>query len=165
LVLDIGCGTGRYSYLFNGTLVGLDLSYKYLRKAKNDKNHYVQGDSSHLSFKGAAFNTIFSVGLFHHLNDNSARKTINEIVRCAREDSKIIIIDPLLPKRKFDFMGYLFVWLDRGNFIRGRDALHRILCCNYSVRLLEEGHISKSYPYNPYFYVLTKQPKEIRQVD
>jgi SAM-dependent methyltransferase len=154
LVLDMGCGTGRYSYLFDGNLVGFDLSFNYLRKAK-DKNHYVQGNSSFLPFKGDTFNTILSVGLFHHLDDTDALKTIDELVRCAKQKSKIILLDPLLPKKKYDIIGYIFVWLDRGSYFRGLEKFKKTLGYNTSIKIIKSGHISRSYPYNLHYFVIT----------
>lgn len=76
LVLDAGCGSGRYLKLirdWNGTAVGLDYSFAIDSAAENlwpDGNvHLVQGDILNPPFRRAVFDSVFSSGVIHHTPD------------------------------------------------------------------------------------------------
>ena len=71
LVLEIACGTSRYSVLFNGDkYVGLDFSEAMLKLAKNKYPHqqYVKADAFHLPFKEGVFKIVFASRFVHHYN-------------------------------------------------------------------------------------------------
>ncbi len=76
LVLDAGCGMGRYSDVAlkaGAEVVAVDLSYavdsafKNLRQYQNV--HVVQADIFNLPFKKEIFHSIFSIGVLHHTPD------------------------------------------------------------------------------------------------
>lgn len=76
LVLDAGCGTGRYSEvaLKNGaTVIGVDLSYSvdvaYANMGGNPNAHFIQADIMNLPLRHEAFDFIFSFGVLHHTPD------------------------------------------------------------------------------------------------
>ncbi len=76
LVLDAGCGSGRYLKLirdWNGTAVGLDYSFAIDSAASNlwpdERVHLVQGDILNPPFKRAVFDSVFSSGVIHHTPD------------------------------------------------------------------------------------------------
>jgi len=69
LVLEIACGTSRFSNLFSeNEYVGLDFSEAMLRCAKNKfpNQQYVKADAFHLPFKDGAFNVVFASRFVHH---------------------------------------------------------------------------------------------------
>ena len=79
VVLDAGCGAGRYMAIVREygvqDIVGIDLSMGGLLKANsilrevanNGHFHLVQGDIIRPPFKHEVFDTIFSIGVLHHL--------------------------------------------------------------------------------------------------
>lgn len=76
LVLDAGCGVGRYSEIVKkhgGVVVGLDLSYAVDSAFKNiglEKDvHIIQGDILNPPFKKEVFDFIYSFGVLHHTPD------------------------------------------------------------------------------------------------
>ena len=76
LVLDAGCGMGRYVEIvrkFGGTIVGMDLSYAVDAAFKNigfeENVHIIQGDIFKPPFKKGIFNFIYSFGVLHHTPD------------------------------------------------------------------------------------------------
>ncbi|MCP5062686.1 MAG: methyltransferase domain-containing protein [Ignavibacteriae bacterium] len=75
LVLDVGCGNGRYCYaatLQGANVIGVDLNDAIHFTYKNVKKHgvqCVQGDILNLPFKKDTFNFIFSIGVLHHTQD------------------------------------------------------------------------------------------------
>lgn len=73
LVLDAGCGMGRFTEIAancKAIVVGIDLSLAVesarnnLKKRKNC--HFIQADIFHLPFREKTFDTIFSIGVLHH---------------------------------------------------------------------------------------------------
>lgn len=74
LVLDVGCGYGRYSYAaleFGGKeVIGIDLSRAvesaYANTIEYPNIHILQADTFYLPFKEEIFDVIFSIGVLHH---------------------------------------------------------------------------------------------------
>jgi SAM-dependent methyltransferase len=76
LVLDAGCGMGRYADIvtkYGGIVVGIDLSYAIESAFKNiglrDNVHIIQGDILKPPFKDEIFDFIYSFGVLHHTPD------------------------------------------------------------------------------------------------
>jgi SAM-dependent methyltransferase/uncharacterized protein YbaR (Trm112 family) len=76
LVLDGGCGNGRYMFQSikrGAEVVGIDLSqaievaYENLREYK--QGHFVQADLFHLPFRTGSFDAAFSLGVLMHTGD------------------------------------------------------------------------------------------------
>jgi SAM-dependent methyltransferase len=79
LVLDAGCGMGRYSLVaakLGGEVVAVDVSESLLRVAEaartNPRLHPVEGDLLHPPFKPGAFDLVYSHGVLHHTSDTKA---------------------------------------------------------------------------------------------
>jgi SAM-dependent methyltransferase len=76
LVLDVGCGTGRYvdvAEKMGAIVVGVDLSFAVDSAQKNlgsrNNVHLVQADIFHLPFRTKSFDVIYSLGVLHHTPD------------------------------------------------------------------------------------------------
>lgn len=73
LVLDAGCGSGRYidvALKWGAEVVGFDLSYSVDEALDNfglqERLHLVQADVFSPPFREAAFDYIYSIGVLHH---------------------------------------------------------------------------------------------------
>lgn len=73
LVLDVGCGTGRFMEIglkHGAEVVGIDLSFAVdvaqENIGKNKNAHIVQADIFNLPFKNESFDKVFSIGVLHH---------------------------------------------------------------------------------------------------
>jgi SAM-dependent methyltransferase len=87
-VLDIGCGTGRFSRVFSGfgaRVVGIDLSRTMLLQAKGQGSAgaYLEGSALRLPFKDNAFDLAVSVNVFNHLS--SYEQAVDEMCRVSRK--------------------------------------------------------------------------------
>src|SRR5271157_3493785 len=97
MVLDVGCGTGvLFDYVASeaAMTVGLDISEKTLRVARERAKHYdrvhlVWADADNMPFKGQVFDKVFAMTLLQ--NTPSATDTIKEIYRVAKEEALVVI--------------------------------------------------------------------------
>jgi SAM-dependent methyltransferase len=93
LVLDVGCGMGRYTRLVQGlgaTAVGLDLS-KAVDAAKErwPKGWFVQADIMAPPFDPGTFNLVYSFGVLHHLSD--PRRGFQACFRLVQPNGRILV--------------------------------------------------------------------------
>ena len=118
-ILDQGCGTGEYSLLFKDRYFGLDNNKDYIQGAsKNYPGNFILGDATNMKLKQNSFDVVFSVGLHHHLNDELAKKAINQALRVTKKGGKVVIVDAMMPKNKFNIIGYFLRKIDRGGEVR-----------------------------------------------
>ncbi len=96
LVLDAGCGNGRYTKaaeMYGGEVIGVDISDAVDAAYENTKNekkiHIVQGDLFKLPFRKNLFDFIFSNGVLMHTGD--ARKAFLSILSHLKDDGAITI--------------------------------------------------------------------------
>jgi len=98
LVLDVGCGMGRYMDViqkWGGEIVGIDLSCAvdaaFEKKKKKQRVNILQGDIFSLPFKKNIFDIIYSIGVLHHTPN--CRQAF------------------LLLSRYLTYKGYLSIWV------------------------------------------------------
>jgi ubiquinone/menaquinone biosynthesis C-methylase UbiE len=104
LILDLGCGTGFLFQHINKTsrlLVGLDISSKALREAKNRTKNMpnivlVRADADNTPFPDSIFDRVFAITLLQNMPD--PMKTISEMRRIGKPQA-IFAITGL--KKKF----------------------------------------------------------------
>src|SRR5262249_50432550 len=73
LVLDAGCGMGRFAEVVQGgggTYIGVDYSFAvdaaFANAGRLPNVHFVQADVFHLPFADEIFDLVFSLGVLHH---------------------------------------------------------------------------------------------------
>ena len=98
-ILDVGCGTGRLIAKFseNSTMqaYGCDNSLAMLKSARKRSGlNLACCASDNLPYAEEMFDIVILVAVLHHLcPDNTALKTIAEMVRVAKKGGKVIIWD------------------------------------------------------------------------
>ena len=148
LVLDVGCGTGKYSEVFQCNYFGIDCSPEYIDYArKYHKGNFSVMDASCLEFPDKMFNYIMIVGVLHHLPDNKVAGIISEIKRVCKQGGRIIIMEPVYPTSKFNIVGYLLRRLDRGKYIRKPEQLAGMFSSfSSSEHTIEKYFLEKYFP-------------------
>lgn len=96
LVLDAGCGMGRYTAVAAGMgaeIIGLDLSRSILKAYEKTRihplAHIVQADILNLPFRKSLFDLIYSLGVLHHTPD--PRRAFLNLVACLKSDGMISV--------------------------------------------------------------------------
>ena len=96
LVLDAGCGMGRYTAVAAGMgaeIIGLDLSRSVLKAYEktrmNPFAHIIQADIMRLPFRNGQFDVIYSLGVLHHTPD--ARQAFLQLAKRLKENGIISV--------------------------------------------------------------------------
>jgi ubiquinone/menaquinone biosynthesis C-methylase UbiE len=96
-ILDLGCGTGRFSESlasrFGARVVGVDPSQKMLDEARRKRQgkgiHYQRGTAEAIPLVGGAVDMIFMSMSFHHFGD--PERAARECRRVLRADGNVVI--------------------------------------------------------------------------
>jgi SAM-dependent methyltransferase len=105
IVLDVGCGRGRYSNpLLNSsfTYVGIDISKGMLKIAKNNVEnvdienkqnlHLIQGCAEFLPFRAGIFDSVICIDMLHHLPDHfSFARVFFELSRATKLCGNLVV--------------------------------------------------------------------------
>jgi ubiquinone/menaquinone biosynthesis C-methylase UbiE len=130
-LLDIGCGTGMNSEIFqNGHVaIGLDSSFSALIYSKEKKYKYlVAADGASLPFADSSFDTIVALDVLEHLNDDQA---IKEMYRICKAGSSVFITVP----------AFEFLWTSRDERLH---HLRRYTVDSLKKKLFKNGfHVRK----------------------
>jgi SAM-dependent methyltransferase len=96
LVLDAGCGMGRYTEVaqkYGAIVIGFDLSravdVAFENIGLNKNIHLVQADIFNLPFKDSVFDFIYSFGVLHHTGD--AERAFKQLPQLLKIGGKISI--------------------------------------------------------------------------
>jgi SAM-dependent methyltransferase len=97
-VLDLGCGTGRFTLRIRtakpSMLVGLEPSIEMLKQAalKDEPKRilWVQGDGQHLPFRGGFLDCVYMTAVIHHIENK--RMALLEIRRVLKEGGSCVIM-------------------------------------------------------------------------
>ena len=144
IIVDFGCGSGRFSNLLSHYckfLVGLEITPQMLKIAKKEcKNSnigFVLYDGLNLPMKEKEADLLISVNVLQYITDDSElEKVTKEIKRCLKPDGEFICIEQVTKNRKRwqrDFKTYL-------NFF-GENNFKKI--ADYPIR---KGHFLWLYP-------------------
>lgn len=127
IVLDAGCGNGRFSYVVSFArpqlLVAFDISSGLLHAKKAISKHnptanvaYVQGDITRPPFKKEVFDIVFSWGVIHHTPDT--KKTFKTLSKRVKERGKLgIYVYEFHPLYRFNKQLVSFIAYIRSLFL------------------------------------------------
>jgi SAM-dependent methyltransferase len=96
LVLDVGCGMGRFADVverWGGRVVGVDLSLAvdaaHANLAGRANVRIVQADLFHLPFRPGTFDLVYSLGVLHHTQD--CEQAFRRLVPFARPGGRLCV--------------------------------------------------------------------------
>jgi SAM-dependent methyltransferase len=127
-VLDVGCGPASWLWKVDMRPVGLDFSLPCATAYAQSGNFGVAGSAAALPFRTAAFDSVWSFGLLHHLPNDMARLAVMEMMRVCRPTGYVVVFDAVLPESAWDRpLAYMLRRADRGKFVRRQNEFKRIL--------------------------------------
>lgn len=122
-VLDIGCGTGRFTFGVSAvketSTCGLDVSIEMLERAlAKDENReipWVGGDAQRLPFRARTFDCVYMTLVIHHIENK--RLAIREMYRVLNKGGSCVIVTSSHARLKThilrDFPGVIAIDLNR----------------------------------------------------
>lgn len=128
-VLDYGCGVGFFCKLFNKKkYVGMEINKKFLNRAKivNKGYNFISINEHELNKYKKKINAVLVNNVFHHLSNKQVHDALKLIGRNSIKKTKILIIEPTLPKKIFSLQFFLKA-LDIGNYIRTSNEYKKLL--------------------------------------
>ena len=131
-ILELGCGTGiTLETIQNNEYIGIDLSQKYLDKAKQrtESSILVQGDVSiadtYQNLSTTKNDVVLALALWHHLDDEQMIKTLENVHRISEKGVSVFSLDPFVDEKT----GISAKWVaenDRGKFLRSSAHIKEI---------------------------------------
>lgn len=127
-ILDVGCGPRSWLWHFGLHPVGLDLQQSYIDNYKAAGEEGVVGSADDLPFADESFDSVWSIGLFHHVPDDATRKALAEAIRVCRKEGNVVIFDAVMPKCVWCRpLAVLIRRMDRGQFVRTEEQFLAVL--------------------------------------
>jgi ubiquinone/menaquinone biosynthesis C-methylase UbiE len=126
--LDLGCGPGAFSDLFDGDdYVGADLNARYIDHARRTrKGTFVVSDARKVDLPDRRFDQILIFGLLHHLSDADTRAVLAESKRLLEPGGKILVIEDIPAVSRLNLIGHLLHNIENGEHIRPADDYKRL---------------------------------------
>ena len=124
--LELGAGTGLSSPLGFSKLTVTDINGDYLDSISVPAKKVVCS-ATDLFFDDSSFDVVFSVGLFHHLDDEQFKASLREVRRVLRSGGVFIDLDNLWPTRITRITAFIVRWLDRGKHVRSLSRQREII--------------------------------------
>jgi SAM-dependent methyltransferase len=126
--LDLGCGPGAFSDLFNGDdYVGVDLNPRYIEHAQRTrKGTFLVGDARRIGLPDGRFDQVLIFGLLHHLSDEDARAVLGEARRLLVPGGRLLAIEDIPAISKLNLIGHLIHSVENGEHIRPPEQYRRL---------------------------------------
>ena len=133
-VLELGCGTGRWSVKNYEKYVRTDINEAYFPSEAAPGMEFRKIDATDLSsFLDRSFDLVYSIGLYHHLPDGAVVTSLRESSRVLRQPGKIVVMDAILPTCLYNVPAWVIRKMDRGDWVRKEERV---------VELIEQSGLS-----------------------
>jgi SAM-dependent methyltransferase len=126
--LDLGCGPGAFSDLFDGDdYVGVDLNPRYIEHAQRTrKGTFLAADARSIDLPDGRFDQVLIFGLLHHLSDEDARAVLGEARRLLVPGGRLLAIEDIPAISKLNLIGHLIHSVENGEHIRPPQQYRRL---------------------------------------
>ncbi|MFO1064568.1 MAG: methyltransferase domain-containing protein [Pirellulales bacterium] len=151
-VLDLGCGTGLLSGVFEANrYLGVDVNERMLKaaRARNPRHRYMLSDGSTIPVTRHRFDLVVIVGVLHHLDDESALRLLREAARVLTVQGRIYVCEDV-PARNGNSIGGVVNRCDLGSHIRCADET-RLLLSEVLAIEEESSFVSGFMDYHTFF--------------
>ncbi len=121
-ILDVGCGTGTYSDLFEANnYFGIELDSNYIQYAKQyKKRNFTRANALHMPFRNKTFGAVYVIAIFHHLSTSDTTDILKELKRVTLPGGLVLIMDQCNIKVNvcIDWLFQSIRYFDKGKYIR-----------------------------------------------
>lgn len=126
-VLDVGCGPSSLLSRIGAAPVGLDLTYSYMRTFSS-KGPCVVASADRIPFASGSFDSVWTIGMLHHVPDETASTTVSEMVRVCRPGGLVVVLDSVMPLNALTRpVAWAVRRMDRGRFVRTEEQLKKVI--------------------------------------
>ena len=126
-VLDVACGTAHFCDVTSKGYLGVDLNCDYIDRAKrlfsSENVEFRCLDVADLSVSESAVDTVFLIGIIHHLDDVTTQHLLEVSKKLAK---KQLIVMEVIQEQTNPF-GRWIKDNDRGQYVRNLDVLRGIV--------------------------------------
>ncbi len=156
--LDIACGVGALQPFVQKNRMsyhGVDINQGYLDYACASHGPYFENlDARHVSRLNRQFDSLLSIGLFHHLTDEDCRCVLREACSVLKKDGRYFILDAI-PAKPGNWVGAFLRNQDAGSHIRNMDAWGKLFGEFFSI---EKAFQCARWPYDYGVFHLRQKP-------
>ncbi len=133
-ILDLGCGTSQIiPYLKPERYWGFDANEKYLefakKRFKNKSYVFKTEDLQYLKLPKQSFDLVFSMNVFHHLDNRSVASVLNKLKKWNKY--KYLVVVDCHPVGVFKS---IFTSLDAGSFPRELKQLDKLISRYFMIK-------------------------------
>lgn len=125
-ILDLGCGTGDIlRRIPSNFYIGIDINSEYIRAARLKYGHRAQFESKRIgelsTIKPSCFDVVLAIGVIHHLEDQEALQLFRVAHDSLKPGGRLMTVDGCFEEGQ-KRLARLFLLLDRGSYVRQKDA-------------------------------------------
>lgn len=139
-LVDVGCGPASRLQPLGLQPIGVDASVSYAQAFRRSGGTIVVASCDALPFRDGAFDEAWSLGLFHHLPDEMAGKTVRELTRVTRAGGWTTVFDSVLPAPTIrKLLAFVLRKMDRGRHVRSEAEIRTLFPASqrWSVRCFQ----------------------------
>lgn len=107
LILDAGCGLGRFMELAPEKIIGIDSNPDTVRVVKEKGFKIFESKTTDLPFPDEKFDAIFCSHVIEHLASCELHKTLEEFDRVLKNNGTLIITSPLMWKHFYSDLTHI----------------------------------------------------------
>jgi len=126
--LDLGCGPGAFSDLFEGDdYVGADLHRGYIEWArKHRRGTFIVSDAKQVELPDQRFDQVLIFGMLHHLPDEEVRAVLREVRRLLVPGGRALLIEDIPAVSRLNLIGHLIHNVENGEHIRPAEEYRKL---------------------------------------
>ncbi len=138
-VLDAASGTSQLFHLVTpAEYYGIDLDADRVRLAarRHPLARVAASDASRLALRDGRFDAVLASGLFHHVDDATAGRILEEFARVLKPGGRLVVLDAIWPTRWYNAVGFVGRLADDGRHVRWSEEYLRLFSRRFRVATL-----------------------------
>lgn len=158
-VLDLGCGPADIIDAFPEVdYLGVDISPAYIESARRHHGHrgrFEAMSADQLEAEGESFDIIFSFGMLHHIDDETAKRVFRLARTLLKPGGRYVCYDPAFEKGQHPIARLVGI-LDRGNHVRYSEQYAALARTAFATVQSEVRHGLVWFPVSLHFLIATR---------